>query len=92
MQRGKTEMSGLGDGQSRFNRFEVAQFAEKNNIGILTENRFDRPFKRDGVGTDFSLIDDTIFMRMNKFDGIFDGDNMLTPFGIDRIDNRCQGR
>ena len=43
------------------------------------------------MGVDFPLIDEAAVVRVHKFDGIFDGDNVIGATFIDVVDHGGQG-
>ena len=71
-----------------FRRFRVADFADENDVGILTENGAQHSGKREaGLFVDLNLGDAIDFV----FDGIFDGDDVqrLIPKFVDQGVERC---
>ncbi len=49
VQRGKAEVTGLGNGQCRFDCFQITQLAQQDNVRVLTEDVFQGILKRMGV-------------------------------------------
>ena len=90
MQGRKAEMTGFGNRKCSLYSFHIAQLAEQNDIRILAQDMFQRFFEGVRIGTDLALIDQTFFVRMQKLDRIFDGNNMFTAGAVDFIYNRSQ--
>ena len=58
MQRGEREVAGLGDGERRRDRLQVAHFADQDDVGVLTQRVLERVGEALGVGADLALVDD----------------------------------
>ena len=91
MQRAEGEVTGFGDTQRRFNGLQVAHFTDQHHIGILTERGSQRIGKAFCVGMHFALIDHAILIHVHEFDWVFDGQDVVVPFGIDLVNHGGEG-
>src|SRR5712692_3922349 len=93
MQSGKNQVTGFRGEERGGNGFEVAHFADQNHVGVLTQGSAQGGGKVRGVHFDFALVDETLFVAVQEFDGVFDGDQVIGAVGIDAIDHRreCGG-
>ena len=69
------------------NGFEVAHFADQNDVGVLTKGSAQRGRKVRGVDFDFALVDEAALVAMQEFDGVFDGDEVIGAVGVDAVDH-----
>src|SRR5713226_7276882 len=90
VQSGKNQVAGFGGEQRGGNGFEVAHFADQNHVGVLTQGGAQRGGKVRGVHFDFALIDEALLIAVEKFDGVFDGDQVFGAVGVDAVDHRRQ--
>ena len=90
VQSGKHEVAGFRSQQRRRNGFEVAHFADQNDVGVLTEGSAQRRREVRGVHFDFPLIDKALLVAVQELNGVFDGDQMVGAVGIDAVDHRRQ--
>ena len=80
MQGAQTQMPGFRERDRVLHRLSRAHLADHDHIGRLPQHIFQRDFERLGIDADFALRDDTAFVLMNIFDGVFDRDNV--PFRV----------
>src|SRR5205814_5989997 len=71
------QVAGFGGEKSGGNGFKVAHFADEDDVRVLTKGGTERGGKVRGVHFDFALIDEAPFVAMKKFDGVFDGDEVI---------------
>src|SRR5207302_300607 len=90
VQRGKNQMARFRGEQRGRNGFEVAHFADQNHVGVLTKGGAQGGGKVRGVHFDFTLIDEALFVAVQKLDGVFDGDQVVSARGIDPVDDSRQ--
>ena len=76
MKRSQTKVSRLGKSHCGFHGFRIANFADENNVGRLPQGVFQRGLERMGVESNLPLSDDGFLVPVDKFDGVFDGDNV----------------
>ena len=72
----------IGKGNRMFHGFTVTYFADKNDIRCLAQGIFQRIFITVGIHPDFTLVDDGFLVLVNKFDWVFNGDDMTGAVGI----------
>ena len=65
------EQSGLRGRQREGNGFQIAHFANQDDVGIFAKGGFQARWKADRVLGDITLGDDAQFVAVNKFDGLF---------------------
>src|SRR5439155_12861242 len=73
VQRAKNEVAGGSRFDSELDRFEIAHFADEDDVGILTKRAAKGGGKRFRMHADFAMIDQTTLALMNELDGIFNG-------------------
>ena len=59
--------------------------------GILTQAGAQRRRKRRCIDFDFALVDVALFVAVQKFDRVFDGDDVLGAGGVDAIHHGSEG-
>ncbi len=84
-------MAGFGGQQGGGNGFEVAHFADQNYVGVLTKSGAQRGREVRGVHFHFALVDEAALVAMQKFDGVFDGDQVIGAVGVDAVDHGGEG-
>ena len=58
VQRGEDEVAGLGRGQRRRDRLEVAHFADEDHVGVLAQRgACSAATEARGVGAELALVD-----------------------------------
>ena len=92
VQRGKHQVAGLGCFQRNFNGFTVTHLANQNNFWRLPQRGPQRHRKRRRVAVQFTLMDYAILMRVQKFDRIFNGENMKRLLLVNEINDRRKRR
>ena len=86
-------MAGLGSGDGERNRFQIAHFADHDDIGILAERAAQRRCERAGMRVHFALGDVATFWFQHILDRIFEGDDVLAPLDVRLLDqSRERGR
>ena len=88
VQRGENQVAGFGGEQGGGNGFEVAHFADEDDVGVLTKCGAERGGKVGGVHFDFALIDKAALVAMEKLDGVFNGDEVIRAIGVDAVNHR----
>ena len=85
-------MSGLRHRECHFNRLDVPQLTNQNEIRVLAQNAFERVTETLGVRAYLPLIHDAILVLVDKFDRIFDGNHVAEFFAIENVQQRSQCR
>src|SRR5258708_30860905 len=91
MQRGENEMPGFRGFESDFDRFTVAHLAYKYDFRCLAQRGAQGECESGGVAMQLALMNGGFFVAMQKFDGIFDGENMKSLIHIHFVDNGGSG-
>ncbi len=92
MQGTKDQVAGFGTGKRQANGFQIAHFADQNNVRVLAQRRAQRVGKRQRVRTDFALVDQALLGFVHELDRILDGQNVSMIVLVDMIDHRRQCR
>src|SRR6266851_5615779 len=91
MQSRKGEVARLGDSQSRLNGFQIAHLADQYYIRILAQGSAEGLGKTFRVSVNFALIDDAVFVVMEKLNRVLDSQDVFVALFVDLIDYRGQG-
>src|SRR5437764_1245311 len=71
-------------------RFQVAHFTDQDHVRVLTQTGAKRRGKRRRIDFHLALVHESPFVAMQKFDRIFDGDDVFGTLRIYAIDHRGQ--
>ena len=74
---GEDEVAGLGSGQRRPDGLLVAHLADQDHVGVLAQDAAHRPGEAFGVGADFALVDDRVFVFVQVLDRVLEGDDVV---------------
>jgi len=91
MQRGENEMPGFRGFESDFDRFTVAHLAYEYDFRRLAQRGAQGERESWCVAVQLALMNGGFFVAMQKFDGIFDGENMKSLIHIHFVDNGGEG-
>jgi hypothetical protein len=93
MERGERQVSRLGNLQGGFNRLEIPHLANEHDVRILAEGGTQCVRKTVRIRVNFTLIDQTVLVRMDVLDRVLDRQNVVLTLGIDLVDHRgeCRG-
>ena len=69
-------MTGFSRHQGGLDRLMIAHLADKYDVRVLAQGRFQCRLKTLGVRTDFALIDDALLVAMKKLDRILNRHDM----------------
>src|SRR6266478_798219 len=86
----QNKMPGLGRGDGERNRFQVAHFANHNDIRIFPERSAQRGGERVGMREYFALRDVAVFRLDDVLNRVFEGDDVIAPLRIDLLNHRRQ--
>ncbi len=88
MQRRERKVAGLGDGERRGDRLEIAHFSNQDNVGVLAKAVLER--RREGlrVGAHFALVDDAALVAVDELDRVLHRDDVTLPLLVDLVDDR----
>ena len=76
VQCGQTEVTSFGEGDSVLHGFTGTHLTNHYHIRRLTQSVFQGDFKTVRIQPHFPLGDDAALVLVDKFDGVFDRDNM----------------
>src|SRR6266849_133183 len=91
VQGGENQVAGFGGQQRGGDGFEVAHFADQDDVGILTESGAQSGGEVCGVDFDFALVDEAFLVAVEKLDGVFDGHQVVGAVGVDAVDHGREG-
>src|ERR1035441_7051095 len=80
-------MASAGGHQGQFDGLQVAQFPHQDDVGVLTQGTAKSRGKRLGVDADLTVVDEAGLALMDKFDGVFNGDDMVPAVLVRIIDH-----
>ena len=79
MQRSENKVAGGRGGERQLDGFQVAHFADQNDVGVFAQGASQRRRKRARVHSDFAVVHQTILAAMHKLDRVFDGNDVILP-------------
>ncbi len=85
-------MSRLSKCDRCLDRCEVSHFSDDNDIRIFTKNRSDTIRKCVKLLSKLTLMNQGFFILIDKFDWIFEGDNMALGITVDMFYHCCHRR
>ena len=88
VQRREDEVAGLGGVQRRLDRFEVAHFADEDDVGVLAQGGAQRVRERLRVDRDLALVDDRLVVAVQVLDRVLDRHHVRLARGVDVVDHR----
>ena len=90
VQGGEHHVAGFGRVDGGADGFKVAHFADQDHVGILTERSAQRHTEGGSVDVNFTLVYESLFVAVQEFDRVLDGDNVIGASGIDVVDQGSQ--
>ncbi len=91
MQGGENQLARFRGGHRGGNRLVVTHFPNQNHVGGLPQGRAERRNIAFGVARDLPLGHDALFVPVQKFDPVFDGDDVAAPGAVDPVDDAGEG-
>src|SRR6202050_404749 len=88
VQGGQNQVAGFGCENGGGDGFQVAHFADEDDVRVLAKCSAQRGVEGRSVHFHFALIDKTLFIAVQIFDRVFDGDDVLGAQRIDAINHR----
>ncbi len=88
VQRGIHQVAGFRGFQRHFDGFLVAHFADQDQFRRLAQSGAQGQRETGRVGVKFALVNGGAFVRVQKFDGVFDRDDVAGLFFVDLVDER----
>ena len=87
MQSRKRKVTCFGDSQCRADGLEVTHFADEDHVRVLAQRHLERLGETVRVAAHFALVDHATLVLVQKFNRVFDGQDMLVPFLVDLVDH-----
>jgi hypothetical protein len=84
--------TGFGGFQGDFDGFAIAHFADENDFGRLTQGGAQREREGGCVGVQFALVNRGFLVAVEKFDGILDGEDVVSLLGIHFVEDGGERR
>ena len=91
MQRPKGKVTGFGDAKRRFNRLQIAHFADEYHIRVFAQRRAQGIAKRLGVRVHLALVDQAVLILVDELDRVFDSNDVVVTLGVDFVNHGRQG-
>src|SRR5665647_1148396 len=90
VKRGEHEVSRVCRFHRRVERIEISNFADEQNVGVLTQNSPEGLREARGVSYDFALIDVRLVVAMQELDRVFNSYDVCSLVLIDILDHRSK--
>ncbi len=87
MQGAEDHVAGFGGMERGGDGFQIAHFADQDDVGVLAEAGAQSAAKGRGIDFHLALIDEAFLVAMQEFDGVFDGDDVLGTRRVDAVDH-----
>ncbi len=91
MERAEHHVSRFRRTEARADSIHVAHFTHENHVGIFTQRTAKGIGEGEGIPAHHALRDDTFFIRVYEFDGIFGRDYVGLTVFVDEIHHSGQG-
>ena len=91
MQCAKHQVAGFRCGQRQANSLQVTQLAHQYYIRVFTQGRAQGFAKAMGIPVHLPLVDQALLALVNKFDRVFNGQDMVVAIFIDVIHHGGKG-
>ena len=82
MERSENKVTGCGRGQGQFDRFQVAHFADEQDVRIFAQGSAEGGGKRASMNADFAMLHQAILAAMHEFDRVFHRDDVVVPLDV----------
>ena len=77
VQRAEHDVARFGRGDGRFDRFQVAHFADEDHVRVLPQRAANRFGERRHVDADLALVDRRLLVVVIELDRVFDRDDVV---------------
>ena len=92
VKRREDEVAGLGGGQGRRHRLEVAHLAYEDHVRVLAEGGLEPLGEGGRVGSELALVDDALLVAVQELDRVLDREDVLVALLVDPVDHRGERR
>ena len=90
VQGGEDQVAGFRRQQSSGDGFQVAHFAHQNHVRVLAQPGAERGGKVRGVNFHFALVDEALFVAVQKLDRVLDGHDVVGTRRVDPVNHGGQ--
>ena len=90
MQGREHQVTGLGGGDGRLDRFEIPHLTHQDDVGVLTQDVLQGVGERMRVGPDLPLVDHGTLVVVQVLDGVLDRHDVDVLLAVDHVDQRGQ--
>src|SRR5512139_659443 len=84
------QVAGFGGGQREADGFQVAQFADQDDVGVFPQRAAQGVGERQRVRADLALVDQALLALVHEFDRVLDGEDVRVLVLVDVVHHRCQ--
>jgi len=91
VQSGKDQVTGFRSQQRGGNRFEVAHFADEDDVRVLPKPGAQSRREIRCVDFDFALVDEAFLVAMQELDRVLNRDDVVGSRRVDAVDHRRKG-
>jgi hypothetical protein len=84
------QVAGFGGGQRQADGFQVAHFADQDDVRVFAQRRAQRVGEAQRVRADFALVDQALLALVHEFDRVLDGQDVAVLVFVDVVDHRRQ--
>src|SRR4029077_14377740 len=91
--RGHDQVPGFSRFESNLNRFTIAHLTDENDFGSLAQGSAESQRKGRRIAMKLALVNGGFLVPVQKFDGVFDGEDMECLVGVHLVDDggECGG-
>ena len=76
VQRGEHHVAGFGGGDDRFDRLQVAHFADEDHVRVLAQSPLESLCEAVDVDAHLALVDGGLLVEVIELDRVFDRDDV----------------
>ena len=77
VQRAENQVAGRGGGDGQFDGFQVAHFADEDDVRVFAQRAAQRGGKGFGVHADFAVVHQAVLAFVDEFNRVFDRDDVV---------------
>ena len=85
MEGSENKVTGCSRSQGELNRFQIAQFADEQNIRIFTQSSTEGVGKRAGMDPDLAVLHKTVLAAMHEFNRVFHCNDVVVPLEVGEV-------
>ncbi|MNN08727.1 hypothetical protein D3C81_1215890 [compost metagenome] len=84
------QVAGFRRGQRQADGFQVAHFADQDDVRVFPQRRTQRLVEAEGVAVHLALVDQALLRFVDEFDRVFDGKNVAVLGVVQVVEQRRQ--